>query len=219
MTRRLNLPDTASVATPQQDGRLFAPSAARNADAIADLVREVAPSRGRALELASGTGQHVAMLAARHPGLTWQPSDADPARLPSIAAWCGAADLANVLEPALIDATEPGWHERHPAADLVLLVNLLHLIGTQEARILLTGVTGLLAPGGCFILYGPFMRDGRLTSAGDAAFHASLIEQDPEIGYKNAEDVVALIAQAGCVVTHRREMPANNLALVARRPD
>ena len=51
MSRRLNLPDSASVATPSGDGRLFAPSAARNAEAIATLVATHAPETGRALVL------------------------------------------------------------------------------------------------------------------------------------------------------------------------
>ena len=46
--------------------------------AIVQMLRDVAPATGRALEIASGTGQHIVQLAAALPGLSWQPSDIDP---------------------------------------------------------------------------------------------------------------------------------------------
>ena len=53
-------PATASFATATGTGaRLHAPSAERNAGPIGDLLTRLAPERGRALELASGTGQHA----------------------------------------------------------------------------------------------------------------------------------------------------------------
>ena len=64
MTRKLSLPDTASVAETGPDGRMYAPSATRNMDAIAAVLDTHAPPSGHALEIASGTGQHIAQLAA-----------------------------------------------------------------------------------------------------------------------------------------------------------
>ena len=96
MPRRLTLPDSASVAVPDAAGRLFAPSAARNLGAICDLVAHHAPAQGNALELASGTGQHVVAFAQRLPGLCWQPSDIDPARRASVDAYAAAAGLDNL---------------------------------------------------------------------------------------------------------------------------
>ena len=43
MVYRKKLPDTASIANSQDNGRLFAPSAARNSAAIVELVERVAP--------------------------------------------------------------------------------------------------------------------------------------------------------------------------------
>ena len=73
-----------SQADPGLGARLVAPSAARNLDPLCALLEQFAPSRGRALEIASGTGQHVAGFAARLPGLHWQPSDPDAARRASM---------------------------------------------------------------------------------------------------------------------------------------
>lgn len=217
MSRRLNLPDTASVATPSEDGRMYAPSAARNAADIATLVADHAPKTGRALEIASGTGEHAVVFARAVPGLDWQPTDIDAARRASCDAHAARADLSN-LRPAIpLDATTPGWGVAHAGQDLIVLVNLLHLISTPEAKTLIAEVAQALAPGGLFILYGPFLRDGQTTSEGDTAFHASLRAQDPEIGYKDDWDVIDWLHGNWLELVQVVEMPANNMAFVARR--
>ena len=218
MSRRLNLPDTASVAHPSEDGRMFAPSAARNAADIATLVADHAPASGRALEIASGTGEHAVTFARAMPGLDWQPTDIDSARRASVDAHAAVAGLPN-LRPAIpLDATTPGWGARHAGQDLIVLVNLLHLISEAEAKTLIAEVTQALAPGGHFILYGPFLRDGETTSEGDTAFHGSLRAQDPDIGYKDDWDVIDWLHTNWLELIQVVEMPANNLAFVARRP-
>lgn len=217
MIRRLDLPDTPG-ATLAQDARISAPSALRNRDVIRDQLLRIAPARGRALEIASGTGEHVVCFAAALPGLTWQPTDPDAARRASIMAWAAEAALPNILPPLHLDAARPGWAADHGPADLVVLVNLLHLISAPEARVVLTEAAQALSIGGTFALYGPFLRDGRPTSEGDASFDASLRAQDPAIGYKDLADVTAILAGAGLVLADTVEMPANNLLLIANRP-
>ena len=215
MIRRLDLPDGADTAG--DDPRLSAPSALRNRDLIAAELTRLAPARGRALELASGTGEHVTVFAAAMPGLIWQPTDPDPVRRASIAAWAGDAGLPNILAPQMLDAARPGWAAEHGPADLIVLVNLLHLISTPEAETVLTEVAAALAPGGTFALYGPFLRDGEATSEGDAAFHASLRAQDPAIGYKDVIWTCATLVGAGLAHVETVAMPANNLLLVFER--
>lgn len=218
MSRRLNLPDTASVAHPSDDGRMFAPSAARNAADIAALVAQHAPASGHALEIASGTGEHAVIFARAMPDLDWQPTDIDPARRASVDAHAGVAGLANLRAAIDLDATASGWGAAHAGQDLIVLVNLLHLISEAEARTLIAEVAQALAPGGLFILYGPFLRDGETTSDGDRTFHASLRAQDPEIGYKDDWDVIDWIHANWLDLVQVVEMPANNMAFVARRP-
>ena len=219
MSRRLNLPDTASVANSDEQGRLHAPSAERNAGAIADLVADFGPAQGRALEIASGTGQHAVTISARLPDLIWQPTDIDPLRLESIRAWAADHDLPNLQAPHILDATQPGWGKTHHGQNLILLVNLLHLISWEETTCLIEEAAKALASGGVLILYGPFMRAGELTSDGDRKFHASLQAQDPEIGYKDDFDILDTAVSAGLEVVCAVEMPANNLSLILKRPD
>lgn len=215
MTRAL--PPTASVAHAQEGGKLHAPAAERNGAAIAEVLRAHAPQAGTALEIASGTGQHIALFAAALPALQWQPTDIDPDRLRSIDAHVAAAQLTNVAPALHLDATRKGWAADHPGQALIVLVNLLHLISVPEARTLLTEAATALAPTGTLVIYGPFAREGQLTSDGDARFDAELRAADPAIGYKDTRDMKDWLAHEGLSAT-TQEMPANNLAFVCRKP-
>lgn len=212
-----SVPGAASVAAPEE-GKLFAPAAARNSGVLCDLLAEVAPAKGRALELASGTGQHAVAYAARLPGLMWQPSEVEDIRLASIRSYAEESCLKNIAPPVQLDATAPGWSAAQSGQDLIVLVNLLHLISEGEARTLIREAAAALAPGGRFVIYSPFMRGGELTSDGDRAFHAALSSHDPEIGYKDDFDVIDWLHGAGLELLQAVEMPANNLALIAEKP-
>lgn len=217
MTRR-SLPSTASVAEPVSGAKLHAPAAARNADAITALLRDHAPQTGAALEIASGTGQHVASFASALPGLTWQPTDVDPARLRSIDAYTADAGLTNVAPATALDATAPDWSARYRDLDLIVLINLLHLISDMQARALIKEVGLALRPGGCFVLYGPFARAGQLISDGDRRFDAQLRAADPDIGYKDTHDITRWAQDAHMRAAEPVEMPANNLAYLFGKP-
>jgi SAM-dependent methyltransferase len=200
------------------DARRSAPAALRNRDLIASELVRIAPRTGRALEIASGSGEHLVRFAADMPGLTWCPTDPDPGQRASIAAWITAEGIANAEPPRDLDVSRPGWADDERAADLVVLVNLLHLISGAGARAALDGIATVLAPGGIAAIYGPFLRDGETTSDGDAAFHASLKAQDPETGYKDVADVVSWAVSAGLQHLETVRMPANNLLLFFERP-
>ncbi|WP_037308688.1 DUF938 domain-containing protein [Ruegeria halocynthiae] len=213
MSKR-NLPSNASVATEGQGGRMIAPAATRNADALCDLLAQWAPPTGHALEIASGTGQHISAFAQRLPGLEWQPTEIAPDRRDSINAY--TAELPNVAAAADLDATAAGWHRQFGGLDLIVLINLVHLISWDETRTLVSETARALSPGGRFVLYGPFKRAEQLTSDGDKRFHEALVFQDPEIGYKNDENIAALMSDQGLDVIEVIEMPANNLAFIAK---
>ena len=216
------IPSAAGYVEPDAGGKLFAPAAERNAAAILALLTRVAPTSGDALEIASGTGQHVTALAAALPGLSWQPTEIDAARRASIDSHVRDSRLTNLARAIPLDATTPGWASAdggaHGGKALILLVNLLHLISVAEANLLIAEAAAALAPGGIFTAYGPFMRAGKLTSDGDRDFDATIRAQDPEAGYKDDADVIDWLQAAGLTLREAVEMPANNLALVAQRP-
>lgn len=205
----LRLPDSGAEVL--ADGRRLPASAQRNAEPILQVL-QAHDLRGSLLEIASGSGLHAALMAPKLQ-VDWQPSDVDPANLGSITAW--VKDLPNVRPPLLLDATAPGWHRQIPAQDAVLMVNLLHLIPEAAAATLLAEIAACLAPNGMAFLYGPFLRGGLPSSAGDAAFDASLRAQNPAIGYKDLVWVTDLLVEFGlrCEI---KAMPANNLMLVVQ---
>ena len=218
MGHRKNIPTKVCAANMEGDGRLIAQSTVRNAEPIVELVRNTAIKSGNALEIASGTGQHVVKLAAALPLLNWQPSDVDKTRIKSIRCWSDYHHLTNLKPPCLLDATKEGWAVDYHGQDLILLVNLLHLISFEETKILVKEVSKALTPKGLSIIYGPFMREGKLISKNDMEFHHSLINTDPDLGYKNDIDMLDLFREAGLVHLSTNNMPANNLAFITQKP-
>ena len=213
MSRKL--PPSASVANPLGAGKLHAPSAERNLAALCDLLLSHAPKSGNALEIASGTGQHITQFATRLPGLHWHPTDIEADRLTSINAYTG--ELPNVAPALHLNAAQAGWAAKTNNHDLIFLANLLHLIPSLDAKTILSEVALALSPKGTFIVYGPFKRAGSLTSEGDARFHAQLQDADPAIGYKDDTEMIEWLNAAGLSQLNTVEMPANNLAFIARK--
>ena len=217
MVYRTKLPETASVANSKGDARLFAPSAERNSTPIVNLIKQIAPKSGEAFEIASGTGQHIVKLALSLPNLSWSPSEVDEERIKSISAWIKAENLSNIKPPLYLDATETGWSKSLPQSDFILLVNLLHLVSWNETEILISELSKALKTAGIALIYGPFMRNGELTSEGDRNFHASLTQTDPDIGYKDDLDMQTLFSNSGLSCLEKVGMPANNLAFVLQK--
>ncbi|MCW3848979.1 class I SAM-dependent methyltransferase [Sphingomonas sp. LB-2] len=191
--------------------RRHAPATERNREPIAAVLAEELPAAGLVLEVASGTGEHIAAFAERFPGLRWQPSDPDPEALASIADWCAA--LANVLPPLALDAAAAAWPVAR--ADAILCINMVHISPWAATLGLLAGAKRLLEPGAPLILYGPYRRHGVPTAASNEQFELWLKEKSPEYGLRHVEDVSA--AAEAFDLARLVEMPANNLMLVYRR--
>ncbi|MFS2109672.1 DUF938 domain-containing protein [Sphingomonas sp. Sphisp140] len=188
-----------------------APATERNRDPIAAVLAGELPATGKVLEIASGTGEHVAWFAARFPALSWQPSDPDADALASIAAW--SEGLANILPPLEIDASTGDF----PAADAILCINMVHISPWKATLGLLAGAGKVLAPGAPLILYGPYRREDVETAPSNEAFELWLKEKDPRFGLRYVEAVSAAAAVQGLALARLVEMPANNLMLVYRK--
>jgi len=192
-----------------------APAAARNRDPILAVLRGLLSEGARVLEIASGTGQHAAAFARELPGVTWQPSDADPAALASIEAWRREDGRANLLPALAIDAAAPPWEVGE--VDAVVAINLVHIAPWRAAEGLFAGSSRVLAPGGVLFLYGPYRFDGAFTAPSNAAFDASLRAQDSAWGVRDVRDLTRLAEAGGLVREAVLAMPANNHGLVFRR--
>ncbi|HMG46512.1 MAG TPA: DUF938 domain-containing protein [Allosphingosinicella sp.] len=197
------------------DPRRSAPHVARNAAPIAEVLRRVLPARGLALEIASGTGEHILHFAREFPNLRWRPSDPDPAALRSIEAWRAGSGLANLLPPIALDARAADWPVA--AADAILCINMVHISPWPATLGLLRGAGRLLRAGAPLYLYGAYRRAEVPTAPSNEAFDASLRARDPEWGLRNLEDVVAAAETQGLRLEAVTQMPANNLSVVLRK--
>lgn len=193
----------------------YAPAAARNRDAIAEVLAGVLPQTGLVLEIASGTGEHAVHFARTFPHLEWQPSDPETDARDSIESWRAEEGPANLRPPVALDVEEPGWPVS--AADAVLCINMIHISPWTAAEALFAGSGRILPSSAPLVLYGPYLEDSVETAPSNLAFDASLKRRNPEWGIRRIEDVDGLAARHGFERTLRREMPANNLTLAYRK--
>jgi SAM-dependent methyltransferase len=193
------------------DPRRHSAAAERNGPPILAELQRLLPAAGLLLEIASGTGQHAAHCSAELPRWQWQPSDVDPASLPSIRAWC--AGLERVREPLLLDVLQPHWPGVPAQVDAVFCANMIHIAPWACCVGLLQGVARHLAPHGLLVTYGPYLEDEVQTTPGNRAFDTDLRLRNPAWGLRRREDVEQAAAAVGLVLRERVAMPANNLLL------
>lgn len=208
----------------EPDGRLDAAAFHRNHAPIwAVLEKFLVGKSGDAVELGSGTGQHVVHFARHTPGIMWWPSDLNESHLKSIEAWRAYSGLPNIRPPLRIDLTDPAWcpemHDGSGPAGLlaVFCANVIHIAPWRVAEGLFAGAGRYLRSDGRLFLYGPFKRDGKHTAMSNAVFDTSLRQQNAEWGVRDMADVEKLAAGAGLALIETVAMPANNMILVFGR--
>ena len=199
------------------DARRHAPAAERNREPILGVLRRVLPAQGTVLEIASGTGQHVAHFAASLPELVFQPSDRVDQDFASIAAWCANAGATNVRAPIVLDVTSDPWPDAVGTVDAIFSANMIHIAPWEACLGLLRGAGAHLAPGGVLVTYGPYKVGGAHTAPTNEAFDLDLRARDPRWGVRDLDDVARVAAQHRLVLEERVAMPANNFTIVFRR--
>lgn len=215
MTDRNGEKEIALEARGKEAARLYSPSAARNRDPIGEIFLKHMPKSGAIVEVGSGTGEHVAHLAAAAPGLRFRPGDPDAASRASIAAWTAFHGLTNVAPPHGVDVAAANWHEAFEPCEGVLSINMIHIAPFDAAKGLIAGAGRLLKPAGRLFLYGPFSRNGVHTATSNEAFDASLKSKDPAWGVRDLDrDIIPLATAAGLFLIAAEEMPANNLSVI-----
>ncbi|HMC93780.1 MAG TPA: DUF938 domain-containing protein [Polyangia bacterium] len=200
---------------PVPHGGLHAAATERNRDPILEVLRGVLPPKGLVLEIASGTGQHVAYFARALPALRWQPSDPSAAHLESIRAWSAASGADNIASPLLLDVQHAPWPVAQ--ADAVLNINMIHIAPWSAAEALFRGAARLLPAAGVLYLYGPFKRGGQHTSPSNERFDARLRGEDARWGVRDLDELAVLATSVGFEPGEIIAMPANNISLVYRR--
>ena len=196
----------------------FSPAADRNKDHILAVLRSFLPPSGSALELASGTGQHIAWFAQSLANWSWQPTDAQTGGLGSLSALVSQHALRNVRPPLVLDVMSPAWLPENAAFDLIYCANMLHIAPWPTCAALMQGSARHLAARGRLVTYGPYLEGDVITSEGNMAFDERLRLENPAWGIRRTDDIARQAAQAGLLLSARHAMPANNLLLVWTRP-
>ena len=199
----------------EEDARRYAPSVARNKDAIAGVLARYLPSSGLVLEIASGSGEHAVHFASTFPALVFQPTDPSEEARASIAAWRQETALPNMRAPLALDVTAAPWPINY--ADAVTCINMIHIAPWEATLGLVAGAARIIPPGGLLFLYGPYKRAGQHTAPSNADFDASLRERDARWGVRDLETVAAEATAMGFAAPMIEAMPANNLSLIFRR--
>lgn len=199
----------------------FSPAAERNKQPLLEALQTLLPSSGHALEIASGTGQHLEHFSAGFPGWSWQPSEFEPERrdwLRQLRRSWPADQQQRVAEALALDVSVLPWPVKADTFDLVFCANLLHIAPWNCCSGLMQGAAQALRHQGCLLTYGPYLEDDVVTAPSNLAFDTDLRQRNPSWGLRRLADVQAEAARAGLQLAQRLAMPANNLLLVWRRP-
>lgn len=121
---------------------LLSPQAERNWESLCLVLEDVLENQSHrqlfALELGSGTGQHVIRFAQKMPFVTWQPSDIKQESLDSIKAYIAASHVKTVLQPIHLDASQP-WEQwtgiSRNSCDVTVAINLLQYSSFKTAQV------------------------------------------------------------------------------------
>ncbi|MEE2527063.1 DUF938 domain-containing protein [Hyphobacterium sp. HN65] len=200
----------------QSGGKLYAPSSARNAGPIRDILAPRLIEGARVVEIGCGTGEHAEAVCMARPDISWLPSDLDDAARASASA--RAREIAGLQDAVEIDASTDGWETGPGTADALVCCNVIHISPWVVAEGLAKGAETLVARGGLVFLYGPFL-EGAATAPSNLAFDVSLKQRNPQWGVRSLDAVTGLFERHSFALEERIEMPSNNLSLVFRRPE
>jgi SAM-dependent methyltransferase len=164
------------------------------------------------LEIASGTGQHIAHFASALPGIRWQPTEPDAASLDDLLVRLREANLSNIDPPLALDVNDPHW-PLDASFDAIVCINMIHISPWSSTPALFAGGARHLRPGGVLLTYGPYLQNGTAVQS-NLDFDASLKRRNPRWGLRDLDVVTRVAADHGFIRDQVIPMPANNLSVI-----
>ncbi|XP_028311846.1 methyltransferase-like 26 B [Gouania willdenowi] len=203
---------------------LLSPQAERNWESICLMLEDVLEEKSHkqlfALELGSGTGQHVARFAHRLPFVTWQPSDIKEECRESIKAYITATHAKTVLQPVHLDASEP-WDKWAglpcSSCDVIFAINLLQYSSFKTAQGVFMGAGEILKQNGFLITYGVYAVNGIITPSCNEHLDEEIRKINPEWGLPDVDVLRQLAYGNGMRMERMIEMEDFYKCLVFRK--
>lgn len=208
--------------------KLIYPSASRNQDPILQVLKrfiicdvdsiedEESPLF---LEIAAGSGQHLAHFAPHFPGVRFQPTEVDDSLLGSITYYAENCPSKNILPPKLIDISQKlsfyGYEEN--SVDYMYNCNMIHISPYSCTIGLFENAGNYLKPDALMITYGPYSKDGVIMPDSNVQFDASLRARNPAWGLRDIADLIKLAEKNNLSLMDTVEMPSNNKTLVWKK--
>lgn len=200
-------------------------AAERNKGPILEVLKRYLSADGahHILEIASGSGQHIAHLASHFKNAKLLPTEIDEKAASSIRAYIEEDSLTNVEQPVFLNIrdTEDMWEEDARKAvealrpyDALININMIHISEFECTHALFRHAAKLLKRGGYVFTYGPYNVDGQFTSESNREFDKSLKERHAKWGVRDVSDVASAAESNGFKLVERVGMPANNFTLV-----
>ncbi|XP_076060852.1 methyltransferase-like 26 isoform X2 [Oratosquilla oratoria] len=206
------------------EGKLVNASAGRNQGPILQILQTVIPEKFadsnplNALEIASGTGQHVALFAKSFPNITWQPSELESRELESIKAHLTDEGLSNIKQPLFIDISKPlgEWSGglEEGSQNVIICINMIHISPWECTEGLFRAAGALLASGGILVTYGAYAIHGKITPESNVAFDANLKGRNPSWGLRDIDVLEKEAEKNGMSFDAMFDMPSNNKTLI-----
>ncbi|XP_074648276.1 methyltransferase-like 26 [Tubulanus polymorphus] len=200
------------------------PAAERNKQPILEVLLQhiKQDEKYNALEIASGTGQHVVHFAPHFPNVVWQPTEYDQESMESTCGYVAALNSKSVKLPLSVDAAAPvsewGKGEFQPKSfDIILNINMIHIAPWNAAMGLFRGAGVLLKSEGLLFTYGPYKFHGVLTPESNVNFDRNLRARCNQWGVRDVDDLEILAKENGLSLIKTIGMPANNHTLIFKK--
>lgn len=195
------------------------PAASRNIVPISNVLQKEISSgqRLRALEIASGSGQHIIHHAKTFPDIHWIPTDIEEVNIESTNAYITDSKLENISKARYLDASQVDWGIEANSLDIIINVNLIHISPIEVCKGLLKGAGKTLKKGGILIFYGPFAENGKLSPQSNVDFDRSLRERNSSWGIRDITDVRKMANEFSLVDHASYDMPANNKMFIFKK--
>lgn len=171
------------------------------------------------LEVASGSGQHLAYFAPNFPHVKFQPTEVDENLLGSIFYYAQCCSTKNILPPKQVDICVKlsNYGFKDNSIDYIYNANMIHISPYESTIGLFENAGKYLKNDGLMITYGPYSKDGVITPESNVEFHASLKSRNPLWGIRDINDLVKLAEENNLSLIDTVEMPANNKTLVWKK--